>query len=92
VLSTGSTAPRKAELGRACPDSHLSWRPPAMGVLSAVMGRWPPRRMKMGRPPEDVGVQWCCEPLISGTRESRGIPDCCCEHGPQTLRGRGHAG
>jgi hypothetical protein len=25
-------------------------------------------------------------PLISGTREPRGIPDCCCEHGPQTLR------
>ena len=24
-------------------------------------------------------------PLISGTREPRGIPDCCCEHGPQTL-------
>src|SRR5215203_5669649 len=25
-------------------------------------------------------------PLISGTWEPRGIPDCCCEHGPQTLR------
>jgi hypothetical protein len=32
--SPGSAAPRRAELGRACPDSHPSWRPPAMGVLS----------------------------------------------------------
>jgi hypothetical protein len=32
--STGSAAPTRAELGRACPDSHPSWRPPAMRVLS----------------------------------------------------------
>src|SRR6266508_113133 len=38
-VSTGSAAPRKAVLGRACPDSHPSWRPPAMGVLSGIDGR-----------------------------------------------------
>ncbi len=36
-VSTGSAAPRKAELGRACPDSHPSWRPPAMGGLISQM-------------------------------------------------------
>jgi hypothetical protein len=41
VLSAGSAAPRRAELGRACPDSHLSWRPPAMGVLSEIDSRAP---------------------------------------------------
>jgi hypothetical protein len=38
VLSTGCAAPRRAEPGRACPDSHLSWRPTAMGVLSEIDG------------------------------------------------------
>ena len=37
-VSTGSAAPRKAELGRAT-DSHPSWRPPAMAVLSEIDGR-----------------------------------------------------
>jgi hypothetical protein len=48
VVSTGSLAPRRAELGLA-PDSHLSWRPPAMRVFSGLSGdalmlagrRWP---------------------------------------------------
>src|SRR5215211_3101817 len=40
VLSTDSLAPRKAELGRA-PDSHPSWRPQAMRVLSAIDGQAP---------------------------------------------------
>lgn len=36
--SNGLCAPRRAELGRACPDSHPSWRPRPWGSISGAIG------------------------------------------------------
>jgi hypothetical protein len=38
VVSTGSVAPRKAELGRADPISHPSWRPRPCGSYQLTAG------------------------------------------------------
>jgi len=34
----------------------------------------PPRRMKIGRPSEDVGVHWCCEPAYQWDAGASGHP------------------
>ena len=44
---SGAGGCRRGDAGRP-PDSHPSWRPPAMAVLSVVMGRWPTQAHENG--------------------------------------------